>query len=348
MKLKLVSACNCNSKIGGDFLDGSDRILAAPAGVAWLASEQVLLLSAALPPLSAGQRRTALAFAVEDRIAQPLEQVKVVLGPVVDGAHVIAVVARGLVAAGKRRLLPDVLALPVPALGWAVWIGGDRALVRLSDGTGFAVSVADLAMVWRHAGAPEVRVCDGVLPEGMVSAGDLPLVPMGRAWARFDLSGGERDGLLRLPRGIRALAGVLLLAAGLHLGVIWADLMQERRMLAVHEIALRQALKAVGQPDSGSLDTDLAAALAASEPVAQRGFLPVMVASSSALTQVPGLSVQGLTWGDGGLRLDLQAPDLAGLQAAEAAMTAEGLTVRVGSAVNADGAAKVAMTVTQP
>ena len=154
--------------------------------------------------------------------------------------------------------------------------------------------------------------------------------------------------MLRLPRGIWALAGVLLLAAGLHLGVIWADLMQERRMLAVHEIALRQALKAVGQPDSGSLDTDLAAALAASEPVAQRGFLPVMVASSSALTQVPGLSVQGLTWGDGGLRLELQAPDLAGLQAAEAAMTAEGLTVRVGSAVNADGAAKVAMTVTQP
>ena len=320
----------------------------APPGVAWLPSEQVLLLSAVLPPMPSGQRRAAVGYAVEDRIAQPLDQVAVVLGPVVAGAHVIAVVARGLVAGAKARLLPDVLALPLPAQGWAVWIGGGRALVRLADGTGFAVPVAELAPRWQHAGSPEVWLCGGVLPEGIVSAGILALQPMGRVWARFDLAGAERDGLLRLPRGIWALAAVLVLAACLHLGVIWADLAQERRVLAQRELALRAALTAVGQADSGALDADLTAALRAAEPVRQSGFLPVMVASSAALSVVPGVSVQGLTWGEQGLRLDLQAPDLAGLQAAEAALGAAGLKVGVGSAISADGAAKVAMTVTGP
>ena len=326
-------------------MDGSADMLQAPPGVAWVPTEQVLLLSAVLPPLSAGQRRAAVGFAVEDRIAQPLEQVAVVLGPLVGGAHVIAVVARALVAGAKARLLPDVLALPVPDRGWAVWVAEARVLVRLADGTGFAVGLADVAMVWRHAGSPEVLLCGGDLPEGMAAAGTLALQPVGRAWARFDLGGAERDGLLRLPRGIWALAGVLLLAAALHLGLIWADLGTERRVLAQREVALRGALTAVGQPDSGDLDADLGAALAAAEPVRQSGFLPVMVASATALATVPGVSVQGLSWGDKALRLDLQAPDLAGLQAAEAALTAAGLAVRVGSAVNADGAAKVAMTV---
>ncbi|MBC7477934.1 MAG: hypothetical protein H7317_07545 [Pseudorhodobacter sp.] len=319
-------------------------MLQAPAGATWLPTEQVLLLSAVLPPLSASHRRAAVGFAVEDRIAQPLEQVFVVLGPVVGGAHVIAVVARGLVAGAKARLLPDVLAVPVPEKGWAVLISDARALVRLADGTGFAMSMADLMMVWRHAGSPEVLLCGGTLPEGMAAAGTLALQPIGRAWARFDLGGADQDGLLRLPRGIWALAGVLVLAAALHLGLIWADLGTERRMLAQREGALRMAMTAIGQPDSGDLDADLGAALAAAEPVKQSGFLTVMVASSAALATVAGVSVQGLSWGEGALRLDLQAPDLAGLQAAEAALTAAGLAVQVGSAVNADGAAKVAMT----
>lgn len=332
-------------------MDGNIEITSAlppPPGVVWVASEQVLLLSAVLPPLSAGQRRAAVGFAVEDRIAAPLDQVAVVLGPLVGGAHVIAVVARGVIAGAKQRLLPDVLAVPVPVEGWAVWTDGARALVRLTDGTGFAAPLGDLAMVWRHAGSPPLSLSGGALPEGMAAAAPLPMQPMGRAWARFDLGGGDRDGLLRLPRGLWALAMVLVVAAALHLAVVWADLAQERRVLAQREAALRAALNATGQPDSGSLDADLTAALAASQPVVQSGFLPVMLAGSAALAAVPGVTVQGLTWGEGGLRLDLQAPDLAGLQAAEAALTAAGLAVQVGSAVNADGAAKVAMTVTQP
>ena len=325
----------------------------APAGVAWLPTEQALLLSAVLPPLPAAQRRAAVGFAVEDRIAQPLDQVAVALGPVVAGAHLIAVVARRDIAAWRAgysgpavRLVPDVLALPVPVLGWAVWVGGARALVRLADGTGFAVPVRDLALLWRHGGSPQVALCGGDLPEGMVAAGVMPLAPMARIWARFDLgSGSDRDGLLRLPRGIWPLTGVLLLAAALHLALIWTDVATERRGLVQAEAALRAALTAAGQADSGSLDGDLAAALSAAQPVQQSGFLPVMAASAAALSTVPGVTLQSLSWADAALRLDLQAPDLAGLQAAEAALTAAGLAVRVGSAVNADGAAKVVMTV---
>ncbi|MBC7735709.1 MAG: hypothetical protein H7245_00420, partial [Candidatus Saccharibacteria bacterium] len=154
--------------------EGSDLRAAAPVpptGVAWLPTEQALILSAALPPLPAAQRRAAVGFAVEDRIAQPLERVVVALGPVIAGAHVIVVAARRDIAAWRAahggptvRLLPDVLALPVPAQGWAVWVGGARALVRLADGTGFAVPVRDLPLLWRHGGCPEIALCGGDLP----------------------------------------------------------------------------------------------------------------------------------------------------------------------------------------
>ena len=323
-----------------------------PPGVDWMASEAVLLLRAALPPLSTGQRRAAIAFAVEDRIAQPIESVNVVLGPLLEGEYLVAVAARDDIAsnraerpASKARLVPDVLALPRPSQGWAVWVGGARALVRLADGTGFATSLMTLPLIWHHAGKPEVALCAGQVPDGIPVTSHMPLPRFDPAFARLDLAAGaEASGLLHLPRGGLALVAVLVLAAGLHLGLIWADLANERHILTQREADLRIALNNLKQKDSGDLDADLVAAMAAAQPKAQTGFLPLMAESSAALVEVPGLSVQAMTWGDGALRLDLQALDLSGLQAAEAALTSAGIVVRVGSATSSDGAAKVEMT----
>ena len=315
-------------------------------------TESVLLLRAILPPLSTGQRRAAVAFAVEDRIAQPIESVNVVLGPFTEGAHLVVVASRDDIASSraerpssKARLVPDVLALPRPSEGWAVWVGGARALVRLADGTGFAASLAALPLIWLHAGKPDVALCAGAVPDGIGVTSHVALPQFDPAYARLDLSAGaEASGLLRLPRGVLALATVLVMAAGLHLLLIWADLTTERHILTQRRADLRAALTGLGQTDSGDLDTDLRAALAAAAPKAQTGFLPLMAKSSAALAAASGLSVQALIWGGGALRLDLQASDLSGLQAAEAALTAAGIAVQVGSATSSDGVAKVTMT----
>ncbi len=322
-----------------------------PPGVDWLRSEAVLLLRAALPPMSSGQRRAAVAYAVEDRIAQPIDSVNVVLGPMLEGEHLVVVAARDDIAASRAerpasraRLVPDVLALPRPLQGWAVWVGGTRSLVRLADGTGFAAALTALPLIWVHAGKPDVALCAGTLPEEISVTSHLPLPAFDTAFARLDLSAGaEVSGLLRLPRGVLALAAVLVMAAGLHLGLIWADLTTERHVLTQRRADLRMALSTLGQSDSGDLDADLLAAMTAGQPKAQAGFLPLMAASSAALSGVPGLSVQALTWGDGTLRLDLQAADLSGLQTAEAALTTAGIAVQVGSATSSDGAARVTM-----
>ena len=197
-----------------------------PPGVDWLPSEAVLLLRAALPPLSTGQRQAAVAFAVEDRVAQPIESVNVVLGPVLEGEYLVAVASREDIAtsraerpASKTRLVPDVLALPRPSQGWTVWVGRERVLVRLADGTGFATSLVTLPLLWQHAGKPEVALCAGDMPDGIPVTSREPLPRFDPSFARLDLaSGAAASGLLRLPRGMLASAAVVVMAAGLHLG----------------------------------------------------------------------------------------------------------------------------------
>lgn len=320
----------------------------APPGVAWLPSEQVLLLSIDLPPLSPGQRRAAVGFAVEDRVAQPLDTLRVVLGPAIRGRHLVAVMAReqGGARRGQRLArLPDVLALPCPVSGWAIWASASRALVRLPDGAGFAAEPDQLAVLWHHAGRPDVTLYGGDVPDDVAVTARASLPPFERSLIRCDLDAASDAGrFLRLPRGALAVVCVLAVAACLHLGLIWAGLAGDRRNLVAREGALRLALTDAGQIDSGDLDADLSVRLAAAAPADRGGFLPLMAASSAALAQVPGLSLKGLTWSGSDLRLEVQAADLGGLQSAEAALTAAGIAVQVGSATSGDGAARVDMT----
>ena len=151
--------------------DGSARAVFVPG-------EDVLLLSVALPPMPAAQRRAAVAFAVEDRIARPLDEVHVILGPALDNAGhwLVAVVGRACMAAHLARLrpgpgvrvLPDTLTVPVPPAGhWAAREEAGRVLLRMADGTGMAVRAETLGMLHRLAGQPVVLHHGGVLPEGI-------------------------------------------------------------------------------------------------------------------------------------------------------------------------------------
>lgn len=166
-----------------DFAEGPSVVL--------VRSEHVLILAAQLPPIaSLARRRAALPFAIEERIAEPLDQVHVALGEeIAPGIYLAGVVRHDLMQqwvarlelAGLRHasLVPDALALPRPGPGrWAVDLAAERACVRAADGTGFAMAVHLLEQAWTAAGQPECIAYGDPLPlEMQAPASDPALEP---------------------------------------------------------------------------------------------------------------------------------------------------------------------------
>jgi general secretion pathway protein L len=113
-------------------------------------TEQVRLLAVDLPLASRAKRMEALPFAIEDRIADPIESVHLALGmEIAPKRYLVGVVRHDVMESwvaradeaglGHAAMVPDALALPVPGEGaWAVDLGETRAVVRAGDGTGFA------------------------------------------------------------------------------------------------------------------------------------------------------------------------------------------------------------------
>lgn len=330
----------------------------APQGVVWLRSELVLVLAVTLPAVPAHQRRLALAYAVEEAIAAALDQVEVVAGPVLPpvpgqkGHRMLAaVVAKDILAqdlpARGQVLVADVLAVPQPGQGWAVWTsGGTRVLVRLADGSGFACGKAEIGPLWQLAGQPAVTLYGAVLAD-FAGLTPVPLPPPDPRLMRFDLAQGGGLGL-RVPGALWLCAAVLVLAAALHLAVMAADVLALGRTEVARAADLRTALIARGQPGTDP-DRELALVLAAAGPETQQGLLPLLAQVSDALLQ-PGSAVQfrALRWNgaDGRLTLSATAPGLAALQQAQAALTGAGLALESGPATSGDGAAEVELTVT--
>ncbi len=338
--------------------------LVPPDGVAWMPSEDVLLLAVDLPAMAAGQRRAAVAFAVEDRIAEPLEDVHVILGPQVEagrGPWIVAVAShvameRAGVAAGRRRLVPDCLALPVPeADAWSVRVeegaeGAARALVRLPDGTGLALPTDVLAGTWHAAGSPSIDLYGGPLPHGMIArreAGQPPALEPGLA--RFDLRAGRHArraaGMRRKIAALAVLVGVVIV---LRLALLGADTVALGRIADARDAELSAALGPAGQ--GADLDTAIARAFAAGGSPSADGFLPILRATLAAISTEAGVvTVLDLSYSaaDGRLALTFEAPDLATLQGLEAAFAQAGLGVDAGAASTADGAASARMTLSR-
>jgi general secretion pathway protein L len=290
-------------------------------------------------------------FAVEDRIAQTLEEVHVVLGPqIAPGRWLVAVAARSVLdrlATGRvdAALWPDVLMVPVPGTGWAVWAEADRVLVRLPDRTGFAMPMDRLPAVWALAGTPAVTLYGGQLPEAVaVSArGVRPALP--DPWlAGFDLRARSRTGAMVWPKGLRSLLIVVLVASLGHLALLGADVTAMNRLAAAREADLRRVLHLSPEAD---LEMALAQALVARQPAAGPGMLDLLGRVFAAIADEAGrVSVQSLQYdaAEDAAVLTLEASDLSTLQAVEAALNGAGLAVSAGAATTRDGIAEVQLT----
>lgn len=335
----------------------------SPRRVVSVASEAVTILRLTLPPLPAAQRRAAALFAAEPLIAQPLDEVQVVLGPRLqdegDGAAWLAVVvakdrlARILASntVPSARLVPDVLLLPRPDEGqWTIATREGAVMVRLPDGTGFAAQPATFRAIWVQAGSPALVLVHGAAPQDVpIARTALAPVPdqPEPALSGFDLAEGQTQDWRR-PGRIAAVAAVLALGLVGHLSVMAVQASRAAQAADAAETTLRSVLAARGVKVGTSLDAAATAALRGGNAAQTGGFLPLLGQTMQAMEPQTGvIQVQDMSYDAkaGRLTLTLLAPDLVPLQTSETLLNAAGLKADLGAATVTEGQARATVAI---
>ena len=321
-----------------------------------------------LPAASVRQRTALLTYAVEDRIAAPVETVLVAQAPLlsaVPGRVLALIIAKDALAhltdhSPETGAMPDFLLIrrpdaPVTGLAWAVWREAARAVVRVSDGTGFAVNVDMLPLVWALAGKPVLTSLGAALPTSLPAL-DLSAAPPDPDPADLRFRFATARSVASRHAGLRPLvqsAIVGLAALAVMLGLAVADTVALGRIAAAQQAAAQSALS--GVLPGVTVGPDVDPILSRLTPVAtqpqQGAFLPLMSAVSDALAQAgPPVSLRRLTWDDqqNQMSLTVQAAGLDDLQTIEQHLTATGFSVVSGAATAGDGGAEVDLSITGP
>ncbi|MBC7495696.1 MAG: hypothetical protein H7243_00840 [Sphingomonadaceae bacterium] len=345
----VVAACGA-WRLEGDTLVMVER-WDVGATIVLVPTEAVLLLAVDLPMASASQRRAALPFAIEDRIADPLDAVHIVLGQMIGPqTYLVAVVRHETIAAwvallaeaglGHARIVPDALVLPVAPVGsWNIMGDGERIVVRTDAETGFAVPAARFLALWAAGGSLPCAVFGA--PIGL----DLPMatvaettVDLARPGApAIDLRAGPYAAPARaLPRVLRRAAAVVALGLLAHTAILATDAHVLGNQAAARRTETEALLRATlpGTPLSADLDRLL--------PGGGGGrLLPLLARVAVALDPVGGLAWTKLGWSaaDNSLTLGVEAGDIGGLQRAQAALTAAGLAPVSGAVTAGQGRA---------
>ncbi|MBX3593286.1 type II secretion system protein GspL [Sphingomonas sp.] len=316
-------------------LSGGRLIIAEPGGPATVLvpGESVLLLAVDLPLASHARRLAALPFAIEDRIADPIESVHVALGAQVGPKRYLAAVVsharmREWVelaqAAGldHAAMVPDPLALPVPDAGeWCAESAGGRVLVRSGDGAGFAVGAGLIGPVWESAGRPRVWT-HGAAPVGALPQSPWPGAGDGLATRLLNPAIDLRQGAyarrsIRRSGWLRRLGWIAAAGAAAHIVIAAADTVMLRAIAERRAADLRATVAAAapGANLSGDLDSAVMDLLPPPGSGAPGAFLPLLTRASQALAPLGAAgTARSMRFDGGALILDLAptAPDLAG------------------------------------
>lgn len=334
-------------------LAGDRLIIAEPGGPATVLvpNEQVRLLAVDLPLPTRGKRLAALPFAIEDRIAEPVESVHIALGEALGPQrYLVAVVRHDVMAAwvavaedaglGAAAMVPDALALPRPAEGeWSVDLAADRAVVRAGDGTGFAAPAAMLQPAWQAAGRPPARAFGAPLPEEMM-AGQAPSDAGALSDRLLAPPIDLRQGLYAhrraaLPSVWRRLGWIVAIGAAAHVGIATADTLM-LQAIAERRADETRALVAAAAPGT-SLDGDLAGRVADMLPTpgaaVPDAFLPLLNRVSTALAPLAGsFTVRAIGFQANALTFDFEPSDPGLAARIDAALRAARVAGRVTTA----------------
>jgi general secretion pathway protein L len=320
--------------------------------------EDVALYEARVPGGRNRQRLLrAIPFALEEQLASDVEDLHFALGGALgDDRYPVAVVERRQMDAwaallrdagiGAHQWVPETLALPRSEAGWSLLTDAERVLVRSGDFAGFACEADNLGvMISLLAGSdqlPEKARVYGADPveligvEVEVDASQLrSLDILARGWSQgpvIDLLQGaysRREEWGRLLRPWKATAALLLaglLLAGVGTGVNYYRLTQLQRQLAEDiqtlykqtfpdarrivnpRVQMEQQLKQL-QRRAGGGSTD---------------FLGMFAETANVVRSAQGISVQGASYRDGRLDLDLQADNLQLLDSLKQALAGSG------------------------
>lgn len=346
-------------RVVDDRIMAVDRAWSGPTTVL-VPSEDVLTLAVDLPFATRRQRETALPYAVEDAVAEPLAALHCALGMEISPRRHLA----GMVRHARMRqwlamlatadldpavLVPDALTLPLPSVGaWTVRIDDRRGLVRTDQGTGFALPARDLPSVWNAAGKPRLTVMGGDLPEAMREAVEDDSVLLGSVAepeaviAPLDLRqgayGAVRRGAPSAMKTVATIAGVGVLA---HVGLLAIDTFVLHRMAERREAETRLLLRQIAPQLTPGEDLIAAAdrALPQGGGGGTRPFTRLLGQTSGTLPPAGQVAFSSLEYDDPGtLALGVTVADAATLERAVGALQAAGLDAS-GAAAGVDQAA---------
>lgn len=332
--------------------DPPARWPAAERREAILAATAARVLALDLPPLPPARVAAAAAFALEERLATPMEAALVVAGPQAPGGRVEAVVvARDLAAAllahrpAFDRILAEaqcIAAPPADAWRWCesaghgvvVTPGGEALSVSRADGGALPDELRFALEREARGGRAPLRVIAS-LPDALAHgdawtrATGVPFTP-GPAWhwARAEQPGADLRATLaaRLapaatarPRASFALALGLLATAGvLHVAATAGTWAVRKIELARTQAALADVVREAGASDLADLARRHAGARhAAGAPVHDDAW-PLLAQAAPALAALPPETLRSARYAGGAWTLELtplDAPAHAALEA---------------------------------
>lgn len=331
---------------------------------------QLLLCDAKVPTRNRARMRQAIPYALEEQLAQDIDQLHFALGAPADEQGPTAVIARAtldewlarLQAAGiePESLVPDVCALPWQDGQWTLLLEDHGVLARTGAARGWAADHDNLAWLLdaelRQHGAPaRVRVLStqpdadlalGLPPETEVSRDTLAGYPLSLFARHHDrarsidlLQGPYQRGTAHADqrkrwRWVAALAAVLV---AVEVGGAWyehARLQQElQRAQAQIETEFRAVFPRVQRivEPKAQMQQELQR-LRSGEGGSDGVFLALLADAAPALTGPGALRITRLQYRDRQLELDLDAPSFQALDRIKQVLSEQGLSAEILSA----------------
>jgi general secretion pathway protein L len=331
-------------------------IVGARRVVVLVPGEDVALLEARVPGSRNRQRLLrAIPFALEEQLASDVEELHFALGKPLGDDRYLVVERRQMDAWAEQlrdagisahQWVPETLAVPRGDAGWGLLPDGDRVLVHSGDFSGFVCDADNLGMmVSLLAGddrLPETARVYGATTVTLVGVDveldatqTQPLNILARGWSQgpvIDLLQGaysRREEWGRLLRPWKASAAMLLaglLIAAVSTGVHYHRLTRQQEQLAADIEALykqtfpnaRRIVNPRAQMEQQLKELQRRAGGGSAD------FLGMFAETASVVRSAQGVKVQGASYRDGRLDLDLQADNLQLLDSLKQALVSSG------------------------
>lgn len=357
----------------GTLADAAARLGAARLSVvlpgAWVTTQQVQI------PVRQGRRlRQAVPYALEDRLAEDVEELHFALGSgEADGTIPVAIVSRArmlqwlgaLEAVGLRAALmvPETLAVPLHEGEWSLLLNDNGANLRMGSCHGWAFPVPSMAdcLPLAFAGGsiplPErLRMFDcrsdreadlplGQLPVEVVAekpASLMAVISEGIATAPINLLQGDfsrREQLGKLWRPWRLTAAllfaVLVLQGSLSLTTYYRLKGEDETLYRQIEQVYRDTFPEARNVSNPRVQMERA--LAAMGSGQGSGFLLMLSTAAPVLMAEKGVELRSLRYQQGAMDFDLTLGDLAILDRLKQSLADKGLEVTIQSASSEGG-----------